>query len=173
MNRPRHSRAAAKRTSDWYDLFSRGARDWLRHNEKVREAVRDKLPEIIANADMLGGGRAAPCRCRCVAGALPLPPARRRTKSSGAGQGDVKPGDQLAQPGQQQGDGGRARAATTRAACSSLLEFKVDDIVDWLWEELQAAQPAGQDRRHRRTTTRRARAGAGAACARGSTAAAR
>ena len=24
----------------WYDLFSRGARDWLRHNEKVRDAVR-------------------------------------------------------------------------------------------------------------------------------------
>ena len=23
----------------WYDLFSRGARDWLRHNQKVREAV--------------------------------------------------------------------------------------------------------------------------------------
>ena len=22
----------------WYDLFSRGARDWLRHNEKVRES---------------------------------------------------------------------------------------------------------------------------------------
>ena len=30
----------------WYDLFSRGARDWLRHDEKVREAVRANLPEI-------------------------------------------------------------------------------------------------------------------------------
>ena len=32
----------------WYDLFSRGARDWLRHNEKIRDAVRelvDALPE--------------------------------------------------------------------------------------------------------------------------------
>jgi hypothetical protein len=25
----------------WYDLFSRGARDWLRHNEKVQDAVRN------------------------------------------------------------------------------------------------------------------------------------
>src|SRR4030095_17125327 len=40
----------------WYDLFSRGARDWLRHSEKVRDAVRQRLPEIISNAEILGGG---------------------------------------------------------------------------------------------------------------------
>ena len=40
----------------WYDLFSRGARDWLRHNEKVREAVRQHLPQIVAGADVLSGG---------------------------------------------------------------------------------------------------------------------
>ena len=28
----------------WYELFSRGARDWLRHDEKIREAVRANLP---------------------------------------------------------------------------------------------------------------------------------
>ena len=27
----------------WFDLFSRGSRDWLRHNAKVREAVRESL----------------------------------------------------------------------------------------------------------------------------------
>ena len=37
----------------WYRLFSRGARDWLRHNEKVRDAVREQLPEMIAGADIL------------------------------------------------------------------------------------------------------------------------
>lgn len=31
----------------WYDLFSRGARDWLRHNEKVRESVEQNLPNLI------------------------------------------------------------------------------------------------------------------------------
>ena len=40
----------------WYDLFSRGARDWLRHNEKVREAVKERLPELISGADILGQG---------------------------------------------------------------------------------------------------------------------
>ena len=47
--------AANQRINGWYELFSRGARDWLRHNEKVREAVREHLPEIIAGADVVGG----------------------------------------------------------------------------------------------------------------------
>ncbi|MEE9136061.1 MAG: hypothetical protein V3U00_05020, partial [Gammaproteobacteria bacterium] len=38
----------------WYDLFSRGARDWLRHNEKIRKAVREKLPELISSSGVLG-----------------------------------------------------------------------------------------------------------------------
>ena len=29
-----------------------------------------------------------------------------------------------------------------------LLELKVDDIIDWLWEELQAARPAAQAQYH-------------------------
>jgi hypothetical protein len=43
-------------TSAWYDLFSRGARDWLRHNEKVRDAVRAHLPQVVAGADVLTRG---------------------------------------------------------------------------------------------------------------------
>ena len=31
----------------------------------------------------------------------------------------------------------KARAARTRAKSQLLLEFKIDDIVDWLWEEMQ------------------------------------
>ncbi|MGH8603664.1 MAG: DUF444 family protein, partial [Gammaproteobacteria bacterium] len=37
----------------WYELFSRGPRDWLRHNEKIREAVKAHLPEIIAGPDVI------------------------------------------------------------------------------------------------------------------------
>src|SRR3569832_2513965 len=39
----------------WYDLFSRGARDWLRHNEKVRESVQQSLPDLIAGSDLITG----------------------------------------------------------------------------------------------------------------------
>lgn len=36
-----------------YELFSRGARDWLRHNKQVRESVKNNLPELIAGPDVL------------------------------------------------------------------------------------------------------------------------
>jgi len=39
----------------WYELFSRGARDWLRHNDKIREAVQGHLPELIAGPDLITG----------------------------------------------------------------------------------------------------------------------
>ncbi|HTE42273.1 MAG TPA: hypothetical protein VK629_15730, partial [Steroidobacteraceae bacterium] len=52
----RQSSAANSTVSAWYELFSRGARDWLRHNEKVRDAVRQHLPAIVASADIVGGG---------------------------------------------------------------------------------------------------------------------
>ena len=42
-------------STEWYELFSRGARDWLRHNEKVREAVREHLPDLIAGPDFISG----------------------------------------------------------------------------------------------------------------------
>ena len=80
--------------SAWYDLFSRGARDWLRHNEKIREAVRAHLPEVIAGADVLSRGQSTvqvPVRM--------LEHYRFRLRSpnkvSGVGQGNAKPGDQL------------------------------------------------------------------------------
>jgi uncharacterized sporulation protein YeaH/YhbH (DUF444 family) len=98
----------------WYDLFSRGARDWLRHNEKVRDAVREHLPEIVAGADIVGGGS------RTVRVPVKMLEhyhfrLRKPSKQQGVGQGAAKPGDVLA----------------------FTLEFKVDDIVDWLWEEMQ------------------------------------
>ena len=40
----------------WYELFSRGARDWLRHDQKVREAVRQNLPQIISGGELINGG---------------------------------------------------------------------------------------------------------------------
>lgn len=122
----------------WYDLFSRGARDWLRHNEKVRRAVRDKLPELLANADITGGDRTRTVK-------VPVRflehfrfRLREADETEGAGQGDVKPGDRLARPGQQQdGEGAQGEGGNDEGGVQLLLELKIDDIVDWLWEELK------------------------------------
>ncbi len=121
----------------WYDLFSRGARDWLRHNEKVRESVEASLPNLIAGPDVLtgsGGGTVlVPVRL--------AEHARFRLRDpeseTGAGQGAGEPGQTL-RPGQpQQGKDQGGKAGSGEGELQFVLELKVEDVLDWLWEELK------------------------------------
>ena len=119
----------------WYGLFSRGSRDWLRHNEKIRDAVRQQLPEIVANGSFEGGGAQT---VRVPVRMLEHAHFRLRdgSRDSGAGQGKVAPGDVLGQPAP--GDApGRGPGGTDGGGIEFILEFQVDDVVDWLWEELE------------------------------------
>jgi sporulation protein YhbH len=120
----------------WYDLFSRGSRDWLRHNQKVREAVQQNLPNLVAGQDVITGSqdRTVQVPVRLLEHARFRLSDAQQTTSAGQGQG--KPGDVLrqAQPdmGDDSGEGGN-----NDGEVKLMLEFKVDDIIDWLWEELQ------------------------------------
>ncbi len=121
----------------WYDLFSRGARDWLRHNEKVREAVHQHLPELIANADVMEGGART---VRVPVRMLEHHHFRllRPGEQEGVGQGEgVKPGDRLAGPSNPGNQKTRGPGGREQGGMEFVLEFKVDDIVDWLWEEMR------------------------------------
>ncbi len=131
----------------WYDLFSRGARDWLRHNEKVREAVRQHLPDLIAGPDLITGPqeRTVQVPVRLLEHArFRLADTRHHT---GAGQGEGQPGDILRSgslnPGQ---DGEREGGGAQEGEVRLMLEFSVDDIMDWLWDELKL--PLLQPKRH-------------------------
>jgi uncharacterized sporulation protein YeaH/YhbH (DUF444 family) len=55
----------------------------------------------------------------------------------GVGQGAAKPGDQLQGPGDPAGGPGRGTGGDEDGGIRYVLEFQVDDIVDWLWEEMQ------------------------------------
>jgi uncharacterized sporulation protein YeaH/YhbH (DUF444 family) len=124
--------------SPWYELFSRGARDWLRHNQKVRQAVREQLVDLLSDGDYMTQPDArtvqVPIRL--------LEHARFRLadtdKQTGAGQGQAKTGDTLRpadatiERGSGEGEGGQ-----DRGDFRLLLEFKVDDIIDWLTDELK------------------------------------
>lgn len=127
--------SAPTKINGWYELFSRGARDWLRHNEKVRDAVREHLPEIVAGADILSGGaRTVRVPVRMLEHyhfRLNQPQQRE-----GVGQGNAKPGDVLA-PASPESGSGKGRGSNDGGGIEFTLEFKVDDIVDWLWEEMQ------------------------------------
>lgn len=123
----------------WYDLFSRGARDWLRHNDKVRESVMDRLPEIIADTDVIS----RPENRKVQIPVKFLEHYRFRlsdtNEKKGIGQGEqgaVNPGDVL-RPGQDQGKKGNGQGGTGGGGYNFILELNIDDIVEWLWEELE------------------------------------
>lgn len=122
---------------DWYDLFSRGARDWLRHNEKIKDAVRAHLPELISGADILGSG--GDRKVQVPVRLLEHYRFRLADPSSqaGVGQGKVKPGDVLAEPRREGGREGKGQGGEGEGGLQFVLELKVDEIVDWMWEELQ------------------------------------
>jgi len=131
-DKPTDKAGAAK----WYELFSRGARDWLRHDEKVREAVRANLPEIIAGGEVINDG------ARTVRVPVRMLEhyhfrLRRPEEARGAGQGKAKPGDVFSDPSRDQRPGEKGAGGRDEGEVQLLLEFKVDDIVDWLWEEMQ------------------------------------
>ncbi|MBB5369802.1 MULTISPECIES: DUF444 family protein [unclassified Janthinobacterium] len=123
----------------WYALFSRGARDWLRHNQKVRDAVQAYLPELIAGPDLISRPQQ-----RSVQVPVHLLEhahfrlAQPRSKL-GAGQGAGQPGDILraARPLGMEGEPAEGDSGNGEGELRLLLEFAVDDIMDWLWEELK------------------------------------
>jgi uncharacterized protein len=122
--------------NNWYELFSRGARDWLRHNEKIREAVRAHLPEIVSGSDIINdGSRTVRVPVRM------LEHYRFRLLSTGegqgVGQGKAKPGDVLGQANPSPGPGQKGAGGKDHGGIELMLEFKVDDIIDWLWEDLK------------------------------------
>ena len=111
----------------WYDLFSRGARDWLRHNQKVREAVKETLPALLAGADLMSqpGNRTVlvPVKILEHARLRLLEPEVRQ----GAGQGRGEPGDVL-QPGREEGSEPGQAGGTGDGEIRFVVELKLDEI---------------------------------------------
>ncbi len=138
MNTRREHKLPSKLAYDhrWYDLFSRGARDWLRHNEKVRESVREHLPDLIAGADVLS--RPSDRTVRVPVRFLEHYRFRlsEPEQQSGVGQGAGEPGKTYRQ-GQSNGGGKAGAGGQGRGGLRFVLELKIEDIVDWMWDELR------------------------------------
>jgi len=123
----------------WYALFSRGARDWLRHSQKVRDAVQAHLSDLITGPDVISG----PQQRQVQVPVRLLEHARFRLalprSNNGAGQGMGQPGDILraARPLAIDDEAGQGDGGNGEGEVRLLLEFAIDDIMDWLWEELK------------------------------------
>ncbi|QYF96165.1 DUF444 family protein [Massilia sp. PAMC28688] len=117
-------------------MFSRGAQDWLRHHDKVREAVQGHLPDLIAGPDLITGSqeRRVQVPVRMLEHAR-FKLAEGRTQS-GAGQGEGAPGDllQAGQPEATAGQGPEDSAGHDTGEVRLLLEFSIDEVIDWAWE---------------------------------------
>lgn len=133
---PLTDHASGQSGNPWYDLFSRGTRDWLRHNEKVRRAVRDALPDLVAGSDVLSRPDNRTVRVPVRFMEHYRFRLRDRDQQQGAGQGKASPGDVL-RPAQPVRGRGSAGGGEGEGGLKLLLEFQVDDILDWIWEELQ------------------------------------
>lgn len=123
-------------STEWYELFSRGARDWLRHNEKVRDAVREHLPDLIAGPDFISGPqeRSIQVPVRLLEHArFRLAEGRVET---GAGQGRGEPGDVLRQARDDDEDD-EGSGGNEDGEVRMLLEFPIDEVMDWLWQDLR------------------------------------
>ena len=120
----------------WYELFSRGGRDWLRHNQKVRDAVSSQLPELLSGGDLITHPRD-----RSVLVPVKfLEHARFRLAEAdtqaGAGQGEGALG-QVLRPAQAHDGEVPAEGGSGDGEVRFVVELKVDEIVDWLWQELE------------------------------------
>lgn len=125
--------------SPWYALFSRGARDWLRHNEKVRQSVQRHLPDLIAESDLMTdpGERTVHLPVHALEHARFRLSDTSNENQRNAGQGHGKPGDVLRPAQGKPSDDEAVDGGNSEGEVRLLLELKVDDIVDWLWEELK------------------------------------
>lgn len=105
----------------------------------MRDAVQAHLPELIAMPDLIGGPqqRTVQVPMRLLEHArFRLAPVR---SSVGAGQGDGQPGDilRVAHPAATGSAGTQGEGGDGEGAVRLLLEFPIDDILDWLWDAFE------------------------------------
>jgi uncharacterized protein len=101
----------------------------------VRSAVKESLPDLLAGSDLI----TRPNRTVAVPVKF-LEHSRFRLLDAqtgqGAGQGRGNPGDVL-QPAKEEGTEPGEGGGTGNGEIRFVVELKVDEIVDWLWEELK------------------------------------
>jgi len=120
--------------NDW-SLHRKGPIDQARHNEKVKEAIKGNLPEIIAEEAVItsNGERIVKVPIR----SLELPRfrfGRDQQDRSGQGSGNSKVGDVLGQEGTK---GGKGSGAGDQPGIDYYeAELTVDDLVAMVFEDL-------------------------------------
>jgi uncharacterized protein len=121
---------------DW-SLHRKGPVDQARHNAKIKEAIKDNLPEIIAEeAIITSDGRKV---VKVPVRSLDLPHFRfdpKKSKRAGQGQGDSQVGDVIGQDGQGQAPGKGKRAGDVPGVDYYDADIELDELAALVFEDL-------------------------------------
>ncbi len=117
------------RSDDW-SLHRKGAADAKRHTDKIKQAIKESLPQVIAEEAIVAQSGAKTVKVPIRS--LELPRVRYdygRNKHIGQGEGGSQPGDQAGQPGKgrQAGDGPGVDYVEA--------EISIDDLAAILFED--------------------------------------
>jgi sporulation protein YhbH len=118
------------RSGDWA-LHRKGAADARRHAEKLKEALKESLPQVVAEEALITASGAKTVKVPLRS--LELPRLRYdygRNKHVGQGDGGSQPGDQAGKPGQ------GSRAGDQPGVDYIEAEIAIDDLAAILFEDL-------------------------------------
>ena len=121
--------------SDW-SLHRKGPKDQARHQQKVREAIKDHLGEVISNESIItsDGTKIIKVPVRSLEEyTFRFDPFKK--SGVGQGQGDSKPGDVIGQVPRQQP--GRGRTAGDQPGIDYYeTEFTIDELAEMIFADL-------------------------------------
>src|SRR5438552_2403820 len=124
-------------STDNWDLHRRAERDRQRHNEKIKEVIKENLGDIISHQDIITAdqGKIVKIPIR----GLELPRIRfdnGERERVGQGQGGTKPGDVLGRAPGQQGQGTGKEAGQEPGVDFYEAEFTLEEITALVFEDL-------------------------------------
>lgn len=123
-------------SADPWDLHKRADRDRMRHNEKLKEVIRENLGEIISQQDIITAddGRIVKVPVR----GLELPRIRfdpNEGTGIGQGDGDTQPGDIIGRA-PAKGDGAGKQAGQIPGVDFYEAEFTIEELAEMVFEDL-------------------------------------
>jgi sporulation protein YhbH len=123
-------------STDAWDLHRRAERDRARHNEKVKEVIRQNLGDVIANQDIITADRNKIVKVPVRGLELPhirFDPANR--ERVGQGPGGTRPGDILGRS-PKKGQGAGKEAGQEPGVDFYEAELTIDEIAEMVFEDL-------------------------------------
>jgi sporulation protein YhbH len=124
-------------STDTWDLHRRADRDRARHNEKVKEVIKQNLGDIISHQDIITADQGKIIKIPIRGLELPrirFDPGNR--ERIGQGQGGTKPGDILGRAPDQEGQGTGKEAGHEPGVDFYEAEFTLDEITELVFEDL-------------------------------------